>query len=63
VGTSPALALTATDTGGSWQVKGSSDLVSVAATLATLTEWLSGRPVTGLTDVSGAPVPDLPAWL
>lgn len=63
VGTSPALALTATDMGGSWRVKGSGDQVAVESPLATLAEWLSGRPVDGLTDVSGAPVPGLPAWL
>ena len=63
VGTSPALALTATDTAGSWQVKGNGDATEVEAPLATLAEWLSGRPVDGLTDVSGAPVPALPAWL
>lgn len=63
VGTSPALTLTATDTGAAWQVKGSTDPVSVDAPLATLTQWLSGRPVTGLTTTDGAPLPPLPAWL
>jgi hypothetical protein len=28
-----------------------------------LAQWLSGRPVAGLTGVSGAPAPALPAWL
>ena len=63
VGTTPALALTATDTNGSWQVTGPGHQVPVAAPLATLTEWLSGRPAPGLTDTSGAPAPNLPAWL
>ncbi|HEX3966120.1 MAG TPA: maleylpyruvate isomerase family mycothiol-dependent enzyme [Trebonia sp.] len=63
VGTSPALALTATGTAGAWQVKGNGDATDIEAPLATLAQWLSGRPVDGLTDVSGAPVPDLPAWL
>jgi hypothetical protein len=63
VGTSPALALTATDTGGSWQVKGNGDATDIEAPLATLAQWLSGRPVAGLTGVSGAPAPALPAWL
>ena len=63
VGTSPALALAASDTGTTWQVKGGGDTTHVEASVATLAEWLSGRPVTGLTDASGAPVPDLPAWL
>jgi maleylpyruvate isomerase len=63
VAAGPALKLTATDTGGSWQVKGSGDQISVATTLATLTEWLSGRPVDGLTDSASTPLPDLPAWL
>ncbi len=63
VGTSPALALTTTDSGGSWRVQGDGDATHVEAPLARLTEWLSGRPADGLTDVSGAPVPALPAWL
>jgi maleylpyruvate isomerase len=63
VGTSPALALTATDTGGTWKVTGPSDPVAVSGPLANLAEWLSGRPVAGLTDTTGNPVPDLPAWL
>jgi maleylpyruvate isomerase len=73
VGTSPALTLTASDAGGSWQVTGAGDPVAVTAPLAVLTAWLSGRPVTGLSgaglsdsglcDTGGRPVPDLPAWL
>jgi maleylpyruvate isomerase len=63
VGTSPELALTATDSRAIWQVKGNGDATEVEAPLATLTQWLSGRPVDGLTDTSGAPVPPLPAWL
>jgi maleylpyruvate isomerase len=63
VGSSPALSLTAADTGATWQVKGEGDPVPVAAPLAPLAEWLAGRPVAGLLDTSGAPVPDLPAWL
>jgi maleylpyruvate isomerase len=62
-GTSPALDLTALDTGASWQVEGNGPGVSVDAPLAMLAGWLSGRPVTGLTDASGHPAPDLPAWL
>ena len=57
VGTSPALALTATDTGGSWPVKGNGDATGIEAPLATLAQWLSGRPVDGLTSVLGAPGP------
>lgn len=68
VGTSPALTLTASDAGRSWQVTGAGDPVAVTAPLAVLTAWLSGRPVTGpsdagLRDTDGRPVPDLPAWL
>ena len=68
VGTSPALTLTASDAGRSWQVTGAGDPVAVTAPLAVLTAWLSGRPVTGLSDAGlcdtdGRPVPDLPAWL
>jgi maleylpyruvate isomerase len=63
VGTSPSLALSASDTGGSWQVKGATEPVCVEVPLAVLTQWLSGRPVAALTDSSGAPVPELSAWL
>lgn len=63
VGTSPALTLTASETGGSWQVSGLGEPAAVTAPLAGLTAWLSGRPAGGLTDTSGNPVPDLPAWL
>jgi len=63
VGTSPALSLTAAGTGATWQVTGATSPVSVTAPLAALAGWLSGRPVAGLTDVTGAPVPELPAWL
>jgi maleylpyruvate isomerase len=63
VGTSPALALTATDTSATWQVTGNGDATRVRAPLATLAQWLSGRPVNALTDTSGAPAPALPAWL
>jgi len=63
VGTSPSLSLTASDTGATWEVKGATDPVSVTVSLAALTGWLSGRPVPGLTDTAGNPVPDLPAWL
>lgn len=59
----PALALTATDTGASWSVAGNGDPVSIAVSLATLTQWLAGRPVAGLADATGAPAPELPAWL
>jgi maleylpyruvate isomerase len=63
VGNGPALSLTAADTGSRWTVGGAGEPVPVAAPLAVLTAWLSGRPVAGLTDAQGAPVPDLPAWL
>ncbi|HSZ40836.1 MAG TPA: maleylpyruvate isomerase family mycothiol-dependent enzyme [Trebonia sp.] len=68
VGTSPALALTDAGTGRGWAVSGAAapetdGPVTVTAPLADLTAWLAGRPVTGLTDADGRPVPDLPAWL
>lgn len=63
LGNGPALALTATDTGASWSVGGSGTSVSIDAPLATLTKWLAGRPVPGLTDTTGTPAPKLPAWL
>lgn len=63
VGTGPALALTATDTGGTWQVSGTGARREIAAPVATLARWLAGRPVSGLRDATGAPPPALPAWL
>lgn len=63
VGKSPALTLTASDTGGSWQVTGPGEPTAISAPLAGLAAWLSGRPAGDLTDTSGNAVPDLPAWL
>jgi maleylpyruvate isomerase len=63
VGTSPALTVTASDTGGSWTVTGATDPVAVTGSVAELTAWLSGRPVSGLADAAGGPLPELPAWL
>jgi maleylpyruvate isomerase len=62
-GNGPALSLAAVDTSGRWTVGGAGEPVAVPAPLAALTAWLSGRPVAGLLDADGAPVPDLPAWL
>jgi maleylpyruvate isomerase len=62
-GPGPALSLAAVDTGGWWAVGGPGAPVAVEAPLAVLTAWLAGRPVAGLLDTSGAPVPALPAWL
>lgn len=68
VGKGPALAVTDTGTGREWAVTGAAGQatggpVAVTAPLGDLTAWLAGRPVPGLTDTSGRPVPDLPAWL
>jgi maleylpyruvate isomerase len=63
VGTSPALSLTAADTGATWQVTGVTSPVSVSAPLPALAQWLAGRPVPVLTDTAGRPVPGLPPWL
>jgi maleylpyruvate isomerase len=56
-GTSPALTLTAADTGAAWHVSGtgSGDASPVTAPLPVLAAWLTGRPALGL--------PDLPPWL
>jgi maleylpyruvate isomerase len=62
-GNGPALSLTAIDVGGRWSVGGAGEPAVVQAPLAVLTAWLAGRPVAALRDASGAPVPDLPAWL
>jgi maleylpyruvate isomerase len=67
VGKTPALALTDLGTGRGWAVTSASpatgDPVAVTAPLADLTALLAGRPVGGLTDTAGRPLPDLPAWL
>jgi maleylpyruvate isomerase len=63
LGTGPALSLSATDADGTWQVDGATEAASIAAPLAALAQWLSGRPAGDLADTSGNPVPDLPAWL
>jgi maleylpyruvate isomerase len=71
VGKTPALTLTDAGTGRGWEVTGAAapgagpgpGPVAVTAPLADLTAWLAGRPVSGLTDTAGRPVPDLPAWL
>ena len=57
-GGGPALAVTASDTGGRWEVAGSGAPVPVTAPLATLAAWLTGRPAPSL---ANAPV--LPPWL
>jgi maleylpyruvate isomerase len=59
----PSLALTASDTGATWQVTGRDGQREITAPLAVLAGWLAGRPVVGLRDAAGAPAPDLPAWL
>ena len=61
-GTGPALTLTASDTGAVWQVTGSGSAYLVAAPLAVLAAWLTGRPAAGLRGTDGT-IPDLPPWL
>jgi maleylpyruvate isomerase len=63
VGKSPALTVTASDTGRSWTVTGATDPVAVTGSVADLTAWLSGRPLSGLAGPAGTPLPELPAWL
>jgi maleylpyruvate isomerase len=59
LGTGPALALTATDSGATWNVAGTGEAQVVAAPLPVLAGWLTGRPAAGLP--AGAPA--LPPWL
>jgi len=54
--TGPALRLTATDTGATWQVTGDGEPVAVELPLARLAGWLTGRETR--TDL-----PELPSWL
>jgi maleylpyruvate isomerase len=58
VGGGPALALAATDTGGSWPVAGTGAPVPVSAPLPDLAAYLTGRPAPALTAA-----PALPPWL
>jgi maleylpyruvate isomerase len=61
-GTGPALTLTASDTGGVWEVTGNSGAYPVQAPLCVLTAWMTGRPAAGSLGTDGT-VPDLPPWL
>lgn len=61
-GPGPKLVLTATDTGGSWEIPGDGDLVRLAGPLAEIAAYLTGRPHR-LGTTEGDPAPDLPAWL
>lgn len=61
-GTGPALTLTASDTGGVWEVTGGSGAYPVQAPLSVLTAWLTGRPAAGSLGTDGT-APDLPPWL
>lgn len=58
-GTGPALTLTASGTGHSWQVAGGGTPAAVTAPLPALAAYLSGRPSAAL----DTPFPDLPPWL
>lgn len=62
-GTDPALALTATDTGDTWQVTGEGDPVEVTGPVADLAAYLSGRPGAPVTTTDGSPAPQLSRWL
>jgi maleylpyruvate isomerase len=57
-GDGPALAVAATDTGGTWAVAGAGAPVPVRAPLAHLAAYLTGRPAPEL-----GSAPALPAWL
>ncbi|WP_327580469.1 maleylpyruvate isomerase family mycothiol-dependent enzyme [Nonomuraea sp. NBC_00507] len=59
----PALALTATDHGGTWAVSGAGDPTPVTGTLGGLAAYLSGRRSDGVTGTGGGPAPELPRWL
>jgi maleylpyruvate isomerase len=61
-GTGPALTLTASDTGGVWEVTGDSGVYAVEAPLPVLTAWITGRPTMGPQGTDSA-IPDLPPWL
>jgi maleylpyruvate isomerase len=58
-GTSPDLALVATDVDRRW---GGDAGVTARGALPDLVAWLTGRAGPGALDIDG-PVPDLPAWL
>ena len=62
-GTGPALSLTAVDTGGRWAVGGTGEPVAVRGPAGGAHRMAGRPPGRRPADASGAPVPDLPAWL
>ncbi|HXC84186.1 MAG TPA: maleylpyruvate isomerase family mycothiol-dependent enzyme [Trebonia sp.] len=63
VGTGPALVVSATDTGGRWQVAGAGAPTAVSAPLAVLAAWLTGRPASSASAPALRDAPALPPWL
>jgi len=63
VGGGPALTVTATDTGHTWEVAGTGVPVPVSAPLAGLAGYLTGRTGTAGTDAAVPAAPVLPPWL
>lgn len=60
---SPALTLTATDTGQAWALAGSGATTEVSGPLADLAAYLAGRTPHAAVDADGNPAPPLPRWL
>ena len=60
LGTGPALAVTASDTGAEWHIAGTGETQAVEAPLSVLGEWLTGRIAAAARE---AQLPDLPPWL
>ena len=59
----PALTLTANDTGQSWSLPGSGAATEVTGPLADLAAYLAGRTPHAAVDADGDPAPPLPRWL
>ena len=60
---SPALTLTASDTGQSWSLPGSAPATEVSGPLTDLAAYLAGRTSHAAVDADGNPAPPLPRWL
>ncbi|MGD0374965.1 MAG: maleylpyruvate isomerase family mycothiol-dependent enzyme [Streptosporangiaceae bacterium] len=59
----PSVTVQATDTGGSWDINGTGERLTVRGSLADVAGWLTGRPGGGIKTTDGTPIPLLPAWL
>lgn len=62
-GPGPAVRVSATDTGATWELPGEGEPTDVTGSLPAVTAWLAGRSSEGVTPADGSTLPTLPAWL